>query len=65
MAEHAVQQREPPLLVEAARALGQDQLSEREVPEQTSLLGQPDLGAIGELARATEVVGQRRRQEQV
>ena len=65
MAEHAVQQRQPALLIEAARALGEHPLPDREVAEQTSLLGQPDLGAIGELARAAEVVSQRSSQQQV
>ena len=35
------------------------------MPEQPPLVGQPDLGAVGELARPPEIVHQRGRQQQV
>ena len=66
VAEHAVQQREPALLVERARARSrQHPLADHQVAEQPALLGQPDLGAVGELARAAEVVDDRGGQQQV
>ena len=66
VAEHAVQQREPALARRAiVAALGQDPLADHQVAEQAPLLGQADLGAVGELARAAEVVGDRGGQQQV
>jgi len=65
MTEHAVQQSEPARLVESARALGEDPLADHHVAEQSPLVGQPELGPIGELAGAPEVVDNRRGQQQV
>ena len=66
VAEHAVREREPALVVEpVARALVEQPLAEHDVAEQPALLGQPDLGAVGELARLAEVVHERRADQQV
>ena len=43
-------------VVQPAGARGHDLLAEHEVAEQPALVGQPDLGAVGELARPAEVV---------
>ena len=48
-----------------AGALGQDPLADHQVAEQPPLVGQPDLGAVGELAGAAEVVDDRGGQQQV
>ena len=57
--EHAVGEREPARLVHPRRALVEQPLAEHDVAEQPALLRQPDLGAVGELARLAEVVHER------
>src|SRR5450755_2309267 len=46
--EHAMQQRQSPGLVEASGALGQDPMPDRDVAQQSALLAQPNLSAVGE-----------------
>ena len=58
-------EREPPRRLHARGALGEQALAEHEVAEQPALLGEPDLGAVGELARLAEVVHERGAQQQV
>src|SRR5215211_1512211 len=65
VAEHAVCQREPSALVHRPRALVDHALAEHEVAEQPALLAQPDLGAVGELARLPEVVHERGADQQI
>ena len=66
VAEHAVQERQPALVVERAAPRSDEQAqAELEVAEQAALLGQPDLGAVGELARLADVVDDRGGQQQV
>ncbi len=49
----------------AGAALVEHPLAEHDVAEQPALLGQPDLGAVGELAGLAEVVHERRGDQQV
>ncbi len=65
VAEHAVRQRKPPLLVEAGGPIGDQSLADHQVAEQPSLLGQPELGSVREFPRAAEVVRDRGGQKQV
>ena len=63
--EHAVGEREPAVVGDPGAALVEQPLAEHDVPEQAALVGQPDLGAVGELARLAEVVHERRGEQQV
>ena len=65
VAEHAVQQRDAAVGGELGHARLEQLLAEHDVPEQPALVGQPDLGAVGELARLAEVVDDRRGDQQV
>jgi hypothetical protein len=60
-----VGEREPPRLVHPRGALVDHPLAEHDVAEQAALLGQPDLGAVGELARLAEVVHERGGEQEV
>src|ERR1017187_9108054 len=63
--QDAMQQRQPARLVQLPAARQEDLLSNRHMTEQPPLVGQPELGAVGELAGAAEVVGDRRGEQQV
>ena len=66
VAENAVQQRQPAMLIESPHAvLGQQLLTEHQMTEQPPLLGQADLGAVRELPRPAEVVRDRGGQQQI
>ena len=63
--EDAVEQRQPAVLGQRARGGADDLRPDREVAEHPALVGEPELGAVGELARAAAVVQDRRRHQQV
>src|SRR5687767_12837696 len=65
MAEDAVQERDPPALVEAPEPRREELLPEHEVAEQPPLVRHADLRAVAELARLAEVVDERGADEQV
>ena len=65
VAEDTVRERQPPLGVEPRGALVDEPLAEHHVPEQPALLREPDLRAVGELARLAEVVDDGRGDDQV
>ena len=67
MCEHAVTEREPARVVETGLLGGRldHPQPELDVAEQPALVAEPDLGPERELARAPEVVEQRRGQQQV
>jgi hypothetical protein len=65
VAQDAVEQRQAPLLGQAAGRCGDDLGAEREVAEQPPRLAHLDLGAVAELARLAHVVQQGGRHQQV
>src|SRR5579859_1970175 len=65
MGQHAVKEGQSASVVQATRSLGDEPLADHQVPEQTPFIGQADLGTVGELARAPDVVNDGGGQEQV
>ena len=63
--EHAVEQLEPSIGGEIGRRRADELGADREMAEHAALLAEPELGAIGELARAADVVEDRGRHQQV
>ena len=63
--EQTVEKRRAALRRQVSRSRAHDFGAQRQVPHQASLLGDPKLGPIGELARLADVVEERRGHQQV